>query len=58
MEFLKKFFNNEGTIIGLCGFDLEKPYYSKNTFTPPVFKACYLNENIFETKVDGNILLL
>lgn len=57
MEFLKNFFNDDSKIIGLCGFDLEKPYYSKNTFTPPVFKTDYKNENIFETKFNENVFL-
>lgn len=58
MEFLKNFFNDDSKIIGLCGFDLEKPYYSKNTFTPPVFKTGNISENFFETKLTNNILLL
>lgn len=57
MEFLKKFFNNESNVIGLCGFDLEKPYYSKTTFTPPVFTNPFMNEKIFETNIEENVFL-
>lgn len=57
MEFLKKFFNDEGTIIGLSGFNLEKPYYSKNAFTPPTFNNPFQSEKVFETKYNENVLL-
>lgn len=57
MQFLKNLFNDDDTIIGLCGFDLEKRKYNKNLLSSSTFSPKTNLRNIFETKIERNILL-
>lgn len=58
MEFLKRFFNDENTIIGLCGFENMKPDYNKNSGEINFFTNSFQTEKVFETNFGGNVLLL
>jgi hypothetical protein len=62
MKFLKNFFNDESTIVGLCGFKTMRPNYSKNPIEKDFFfnpfqieKPCAFN---YETNFRNNVLLL
>lgn len=57
MQFLKNLFNDDDTIIGLCGFDLEKRKYNKKILSSSTFSPKTNLRNIFETKIEKNILL-
>lgn len=58
MEFLKKIFNDEDTIVGLCGFDNMKPDYR----TRAMIRENLFNhldcKKTFETNFATNTLLL
>lgn len=66
MEFLKKFFDDESKIIGLCGFETMKPKYGESAASSEkllnyfhsgrTFSPQYTN--IFETNFAKNALLL
>lgn len=58
MKFLKNFFNDESTIIGLCGFNLEKTYCTKKIFIDENFSNPFQQQRIFETNFSKNTLLL
>lgn len=58
MNFLKKFFKEDDTIIGLCGFDNMKPNYCKKPIMSDNFFNAFELEKVFETCYDKNILLL
>lgn len=57
MNFFKQFFNDESTIIGLCGFETMKPNYNKNLADNNFFFNSFLTEKTFETNLKKNILL-
>ncbi len=58
MSFLKNFFGDDSTIVGLCGFEREKPDYSKNLARNDFFFNNLQTENVFETNFTNNVLLL
>lgn len=58
MEFLKNFFNDENTIIGLCRFEMMKSDYNKNSGEINFFTNSFQTEKVFETNFRGNVLLL
>lgn len=65
MEFIKKIFNDDSTIVGLCGFEEMKPNYNKKSLNTGVCNVIF-NPFIpqkpstfnFETNFEGNVLLL
>lgn len=58
MEFLKKFFNDDSTTVGLCKFESIKPKHTnKNTETVCFFNP-FITEKIYETNFNKNILLI
>jgi len=58
MSFLKTLFNDEGTKIGLCGFKMTKPKYSKTSTEPTFYFNPFQQEKAFETNFRANVLLL
>lgn len=66
MEFLKKFFDDESKIIGLCGFETMKPKYEGESLKNEGFFNHFQSgrsfspqyTNIFETNFAKNALLL
>lgn len=57
MQFIKKFFDDESTIVGLCGFDSLKPKtYSKTANEELFFNFAQMNK-IFETNFKENVFL-
>lgn len=58
MEFLKKFFNDDSTIIGLSGFKMLKPKYNESPIKNDFFFNPFQSETIFETKFEKNVLLI
>jgi len=58
MSFLKSFFNDESTKIGLCGFKMTKQKYSKNSTEPNFYFNPFQQEKAFETNFRANALLL
>lgn len=61
MKFLKSFFNDEGAIVGLCGFEQMKPKYNKkgiNKGVSDVFFNPFISQNSFETNLEKNVLLM
>lgn len=57
MNFLKNFFNDENTIIGLCGFEGLKPNYVEAIKNDFCFNPFQQKTN-FETNFSKNTLLL
>lgn len=57
MDFFKNFFNEESTIIGLCGFNLEKRRYNKSMISSQIFSPQAASKKVFETKFEKNIFL-
>lgn len=60
MKFLKNLFNDDGAIIGLCGFDefkSTKPRYSQKSAIEESFFNHFSAERKFETNFTGNLLL-
>lgn len=58
MNFLKNLFDDESTIIGLCGFNLEKSNYNQNLIKKDLFFNSFQIEKVFETDFTKNVLLL
>jgi len=66
MEFLKKFFNDESKIIGLCGFETMKPKYGESTASTDNLLNYFQSgksfspqyTTVFETNFAKNALLL
>lgn len=56
MKFLKNFFNDESTIIGLCGFESMKPKYVESIKNDFYFNPFQQNP-VFETNFSKNTLL-
>jgi len=57
MKFLKNFFDDEVTIIGLCGFDEIKPKYSQKSTASESFFNNFSTERKFATNFKENFLL-
>ncbi|MFA7658050.1 MAG: hypothetical protein WCY19_01300 [Candidatus Gastranaerophilaceae bacterium] len=57
MKFLKNFFNDESTIVGLCGFETTKPKYSKSTNARENFLNRFNIQRTFETNFEQNVFL-
>jgi len=57
MQFLKKFFDDNSTIIGLCSFEQFKPKYYQDIAENNFFFNPYQFESPFETKFEANVLL-
>lgn len=57
MEFLKKFFNDDNTVIGLCKFERIRPKYYQTPATEAVFFNSFESKCIYKTNVEKNILL-
>lgn len=58
MSFLKNLFNDNSTIIGLCGFDMKKPNYKSSLANNDFYYNKLEAETIFETNFSTNTLLL
>lgn len=58
MQFLKKFFDDNSTIIGLCSFEQMKPKYYQRAAEENFFFNPYQFENRWETKFENNTLLI
>lgn len=57
MNFLKNFFDDDGQIIGLCGFDMMKPKYSQNPIKTDFFFNPFETKSNFETNFSKNTML-
>lgn len=57
MDFLKKFFNDEGPIVGLCGFKMTKAKYVKSSIENDFFFNHFEAKKIFETDFKQNVFL-
>ena len=57
MEFIKKIFNDDAVIIGLCGFNSTKPDYAQVFKTEDSFLNHFDQTKGFETNFSKNILL-
>lgn len=57
MKFFKNLFDDESTVIGLCGFKLEKTKVGGKTFTNDMFFNPFKPERVFETDFTKNIFL-
>lgn len=56
MSFLKNFFNDDGMIIGLCGFNMTKPDYNKtDVILDRLFSTC--DNKSFQTDFSKNFYL-
>lgn len=55
MQFLKNFFNDENTIVGLCAFERRKT--SRTKFSESFFHDFQMREK-FIPKIENNILLI
>lgn len=58
MNFLKKFFNDESNVVGLCAFNMMKPKYSENPIENDFFFNPFEGNKVFETNYKKNIFLL
>lgn len=58
MNFLKSFFCEDTTIIGLCGFKGMKRSYNKNPIKNNFYFNPFENKQVFETNFGLNKLLL
>jgi hypothetical protein len=57
MKFLKKFFDDNSTIVGLCFFEQTKTKHYPNAAEGKFFFNPYQFENSWETKFETNVLL-
>lgn len=67
MEFIKRFFNDDGAIVGLCGFEEMKPKFDKANKKGITKGVCNVifnpfipqkpNQFNFETNFERNVLL-
>lgn len=57
MNFLKNFFNDDSTIIGLCSFDKNRGEYCNKTIINEVLFNNVSFEKTFETNFSRNALL-
>lgn len=57
MEFLKNFFNDDNTKVGLCGFDMKRPNYGITFGKSDLSFRSFQSEKAFETDFGGNVLL-
>lgn len=57
MEFLKNFFGDDSTIIGLCGFNSKKPAYNEKSYVRTRFIKTLKLEKSFSTNFAKNVLL-
>jgi hypothetical protein len=58
MEFLKKFFNDDSTIVGLCKFNMPKTTYKNVSIPDDIFFNPFQSPKAYETNFDKNILLI
>ncbi len=58
MQFLKNFFDDDSTIIGLCGFGMVRQKYTETPIKNDFFFNPFVTENNFETNFSKNIMLL
>ena len=58
MEFLKKFFNDDGKRVGLCKFDLVKQKHQNMPITTDFCFNPFQAQKTFETDFTENILLV
>ncbi|MEI8129029.1 MAG: hypothetical protein WCG95_05370 [bacterium] len=57
MDFFKNFFNDEATIIGLCGFKTIKSKYINNPIENDFFFNPFESNRVFETNFKQNVFL-
>lgn len=57
MKFLKNFFDDESTIIGLCGFNSKKPVYFEKSYVRTRFLKTLKSEKNFSTNITKNVFL-
>lgn len=58
MEFLKKFFNDESVVVGLCKFEQIRPKYCQNPIEENVFfKPAFETKITYRTDFSKNMLL-
>lgn len=62
MQFLKHFFDDDSTIVGLCSLSTKNPEYNSNRMTDDVVHHAFaINKThyyVYETNVSNNVLLL
>jgi len=57
MEFLKKIFNDDSTVIGLCGFGGAKQRGNKSLMKQDFLFNDFQTEKVFLTNFEQNVLL-
>lgn len=57
MNFIKNLFNDESTIIGLCGFEKNKPKCYNNNIAKTAFLNTFAIKTTFETNFAKNVFL-
>lgn len=57
MEFLKNFFNDESTVIGLCKFEKTKHRYCQTPVLEEIFFQPFLVKSVYKTDTKKNIFL-
>lgn len=57
MKFLKNFFSDDSTIIGLCGFNTKKPLYNEKSYIRTRFLKTLKSEKNFSTNITRNVFL-
>lgn len=57
MEFLKKIFDDERIIVGLCGFKTKRARYNTNPIPNTTVFNPFKYESVFETNFSKNVLL-
>lgn len=57
MEFLKKFFSDDDSVIGLCGFKQIKPKYYQTPVMEEVFFNPFESKRVYETNFSKNVFL-
>jgi hypothetical protein len=58
MEFLKKFFNDDSTVVGLCKFDRVKSKYIQTPAETDFFFNPFEQQKNYKTNIENNLLLL
>lgn len=54
MEFLKKFFNDDSTVVGLCKFNMSKPIKKNDPIENDIFFNPFQSQKSFVFNYDTN----
>lgn len=58
MEFLKKFFNDESVVVGLCKFKNMKTQYCQTSIEKTTAQAHFFTKTAYKTDFSKNVLLM